>query len=90
VKTKFEKMRANRERVLKVPASFPALPKTPEVPFMEIDGVKYVEAPELSIEDRCRGCNWEFFPCSQIVDKAERAFGTDCTVRDVIYIKAAS
>ncbi len=90
MKTKFELMRANRGRVLKVPASFPALPETPAVPYMEIDGVKYVEAPEPNDEDRCLGCCWEFSPCAFITDKAWRVFGADCVSRRVIYIKAAS
>lgn len=91
MKTKFDKMRANRERVLKAPASFPALTETPTVPYMEIDGVKYVEAPEINTGgDRCEGCAFDHEPCCRMYMEAKRAFGADCDARDVIYIEAAS
>lgn len=90
MKTKFELMRANRERVLKVPASFPALPEAPEVPYMEIDGVKYVEAPEPKRENTCQGCAFDAVDCYPARHGASVAFGASCYHRRAIYIKAAS
>lgn len=84
--TKFDLMRAGRERLSAIqrePSIFDGLLP---VPTMEIDGVPYREAPET---DTCHGC--AFFDsgnCRSRSSAAVPVFGGDCVDRNVIYIRA--
>lgn len=91
MKTAFEKMRAHRARWVQILPQPQELPQNPaEVPYMEIDGVRYVEAQETDSELGCFGC--VFLSNKNRCDRAEgiaaQAFGDECIRRRVIYIKA--
>lgn len=63
----------------------------PAVPFMEIDGVRYVEAPSEGL-DCCAGCARKGatgLTCFLMEERARPVFGGSCDERGVIYIKAA-
>lgn len=86
MQTLFQKMRANRGRWIK-PSIQAAGPAT-GVPFMVVDGERYVEA-EGSLPGNCTGCAFEKVLCIHPRDKASNAFGRTCIeTRSVIYIKA--
>lgn len=57
------------------------------VPTMEVDGVKYREAPETI---GCLGCAFNGPRCTaELRDLGQASFGGWCGTREVIYIKAA-
>jgi hypothetical protein len=93
--TKFELMRAGRDRAdnLRVFADLSApLPQyvPPAATFMELDGVRYVEKAQAST---CDGCAFddggECIRPDSYEDKRDTVFGGGCSVRGVIYLKAA-
>jgi hypothetical protein len=88
MQTLFQKMRANRCRWIKPPIQAAEVQPAPEVPFMVVDGERYVEAPEVK---GCTGC--EFFTehddaCFDAANAGALAFSGRCSERRVIYIKA--
>jgi hypothetical protein len=92
--TKFEIMRnnradaANRAWVRGVNAQgFAPINPEPAVPTMEIDGVRYREAPETQ---GCRGCAFSenAYACLTAAGKWDHAFDGGCAARRVIYIRA--
>lgn len=64
-------------------------PQPAPVPTMQIDGVRYREAPET---DTCKGCAFYNGPhCAMarsIDSEAGPVFGGNCVDRNVIYIRA--
>ena len=97
--TKFDLMRAGRERAEWMRSSLqyprlhqPACPiSEPVVPTMEIDGVKYHEAPEREGANVCDGCAFYGLggrACDRTTEPADTAFGVHCMDRNVIYIRA--
>lgn len=85
MQTLFQKMRANRGRWIKPPIQTAEVQPAPEVPFMVVDGERYVEAPATS---GCDGCSFIGVACTRAVDIAEKTFGGCCSDRSVIYLKA--
>lgn len=83
MQTLFQKMRANRGRWVKPPIQ--AAEPAPQVPFMVVDGERYVEAPEVN---GCKDCAFTFNGCDEGFEAGRVAFGDYCTERTVIYIKA--
>lgn len=88
MQTLFQKMRANRGRWIKLPIQAAEVQPAPEVPFMVVDGARYVEAPEVR---GCKGC--AFFTdqddaCFDAANAGALAFSGRCSERRVIYIKA--
>jgi hypothetical protein len=87
MQTKFDKMRAHRERWVAQPIKAQeAAPQVPAVqPFMVVDGVAYVEAPGPT----CNGCEFKYVgSCDKAGDAAMAVFGGRCGLRGVIYLKA--
>lgn len=71
------------ERLLAAPLTPPA------VPTMEVDGMKYKEAPDEGAS--CHGCAFADDPrsCADFfAPLADKAFGGPCGRRNVIYIRA--
>ena len=89
MQTLFQKMRAHRVRWVDQPIQPAEVQPAPEVPavqpFMVVDGVRYVEAPEVTA---CEGCAFHFGACREGWAAGKAAFGGCCTEREVIYIKA--
>ena len=83
MKTLFEKMRANRGRCVAHSVQEPAS----EVPFMVVDGEKYVQTPQ---DDSCKGCAFESSStlCDKAYPIATQVFGVGCWLGNVIYIRA--
>lgn len=100
--TKFELMRLNRKKAdarsrnayrAESPSGGRGLQTlAAAVPTMEIDGVKYREAP-ADADNTCSGCAGASiddgsFLCDRLLDVAMDMFGVGCGTRNVIYIKA--
>lgn len=88
--SKFDLMRNNREvaacRIHYARAVDAAQPVHAAVPTMEIDGVKYREAPDTG--SGCDGCAFDAGCRASYRDAADKAFGGRCSRRGVIYIRA--
>jgi hypothetical protein len=87
MQTLFQKMRANRGRWIKPPIQADEVQPAPGVPFMVVDGERYVEARERV---GCQGCAFygtENGSCTQAWRTGETEFGGSCSQRNVIYIK---
>lgn len=62
------------------------------VPSMVIEGVKYVEAPDIRKDkSTCEGCAFEKNDegCDEAYRMSREVFGGDCSDRSVIYIRKA-
>lgn len=62
------------------------------VPSMVIEGVKYVEAPDIRKDkSTCEGCAFEKNDegCDEAYRMSREVFGGDCSARSVIYIRKA-
>lgn len=87
--TKFALMRAGRARLERsISKMAEADEPAPAVPTMEIDGVRYKEAPLLGRLNDCTGCAFKHEPCNQAWQVSKDAFGDNCEARRVIYIRA--
>ena len=84
MQTLFQKMRANRGRWVDQPIRAAEVHPAPEVPFMVVDGQRYVEKRGPT----CYGCSFIGVACTRAVDIAEKTFGGRCSDRSVIYLKA--
>jgi hypothetical protein len=82
MQTKFDKMRAHRERWVDQPIK---AQQAAQKPVMFVDGVAYVEAPGPT----CNGCEFKYVgSCDKAGDAAMAVFGGRCGLRGVIYLKA--
>jgi len=61
----------------------------PEQPSMVLDGVEYVEAPEVSWCHECAFKVGDGDGCMDAERAAQKAFGGTCEERHVIYIRKA-
>ena len=61
----------------------------PEQPSMVLDGVEYVEAPEVSWCHECAFKVGDGDGCMDAERAAQKAFGGTCEERSVIYIRKA-
>lgn len=61
----------------------------PEQPSMVVDGVEYVEAPEVSWCHECAFKVGDGDGCMDAERAAQKAFGGTCEERSVIYIRKA-
>jgi hypothetical protein len=87
MQTKFDKMRAHRERWVAQPIKAQEADAW-RLKAMVVDGVAYVEAPE---HIGCHGC--AFYQtnsgrCAEAWMAGESVFGGSCSQRRVIYLKA--
>jgi len=68
---------------------FSAAQTAPEQPSMVLDGVEYVEAPEVSWCHECAFKVGDGDGCMDAERAAQKAFGGTCEERSVIYIRKA-
>ena len=67
----------------------PSVKHAPEQPSMVLDGVEYVEAPEVSWCHECAFKVGDGDGCMDAERAAQKAFGGTCEERSVIYIRKA-
>ena len=93
--TKFDLMRQNRYAAELMGARrdasaarewIAAAMEVPATKFMEIDGVRYAETPDLG--GGCSDCAFDSSCRPRIRDMARSAFGGGCVARGVVYVKA--